>query len=115
MSLTRKLKRKFERDSRKKDMKSLWARVDKASSDVETQLRKEYQEAQITEDARNMTMAMYYLFGIKLHELYGFGQQRCLRLFNAIDAEVGTWRRGEIGIEDLQKQLKDAIDIDIKF
>lgn len=115
MSLIRKMKRKYERDTRKKDIKDLFAHADRAVEIREQKLRKEYKEAAITEDAHNMTIAMYYLFGIQLHKLYGFGQQRCLRLFNAIDEELGHWRRGEISIEDLRQQMAKEIDIDIRF
>lgn len=62
-----------------------------------------------------MTIAMYYLFGIQLHKLFGFGGQRCLRLFDAVDQELGTWRRGEIRVEDLRKELFDAIGIDLRL
>lgn len=114
-SLTRKLKRKFERDTRRREMKDLYAHVDRVSLETEAELRREYQEARITEDAKNMTIAMYYLFGIQLHKLFGFGGQRCLRLFDAVDQELGTWRRGEIRVEDLRKELFDAIGIDLRL
>ena len=96
-------------------MKELYAYVDRTSSEQERRLRKEYEEARISEDAKNMTYAMYYLFGIQLHKIFGFGGQRCLRLFGAVDRELGTWRRGEIRVEDLRKELFDAIGIDIRL
>ena len=74
---------------------------------------KEYEEARIDEDTKNMTYAMYYLMGIGLHEQFGFGGQRCLRLFNWIDQELGTWRAGEINTAGLRKKLYDAIGIDV--
>ena len=115
MSLLRKMKRKYERDTRKKDMKDLFAHADRAVEIREQKLRKEYREAAITEDAHNMTIAMYYLFGITLHKHFGFGQQRCLKLFNAVDEELGHWRQGEINIADLRQQLANEINIDIRF
>lgn len=113
MGLTRQLKRKFERDNRRRDMKDLYAHVDRVTAENQRQLRKEYEEARIDEDTKNMTYSMYYLFGICLHEIYGFGGQRCLRLFEAVDKELGSWRAGETHVEDLRKQLYDAVGIDI--
>lgn len=111
----RSLKRKFEKKHRKQSMKELYAYVDRLSDQSEAQLRREYEEARISEDARNMTYAMYYLMGIKLHELFGFGGQRCLRLFEAIDEELGTWRKGEIKVDDLRRKLYDEIGIDVRL
>lgn len=113
MGLTRQLKRKFARENRKRDMKDLYAHVDRVTAEQQRQLRKEYEEARIDEDTRNMTYSMYYLFGICLHEIYGFGGQRCLRLFEAVDRELGTWRAGETNVAGLRKKLYDAIGIDI--
>ena len=113
MGLTRQLKRKFARDNRKREMKDLYAHVDRVTAEHQRQLRKEYEDARIDEDTRNMTYSMYYLFGICLHEQFGFGGQRCLRLFNWIDQELGTWRAGEINTAGLRKKLYDAIGIDV--
>ena len=113
MGLTRQLKRKFARDNRKREMKDLYAHVDRVTAENQRQLRKEYEEARIDEDTKNMTYAMYYLFGLGLHDEFGFGGQRCLRLFNWVDRELGTWRAGEINTAGLRKKLYDAIGIDV--
>lgn len=113
MGLTRQLKRKFARDNRKREMKDLYAHVDRVTAEHQRQLRKEYEEARIDEDTKNMVYAMYYLMGIGLHEQFGFGGQRCLRLFNWIDQELGTWQAGEINTAGLRKKLYDAIGIDV--
>ena len=115
MGSLRKLKRKFERDNRHKSMAELYAHVDRVSDRQMRDLRKEYEEARIDEDTKNMTYAMYYLFGIQLHELFGFGGQRCLRLFEGVDRELGTWREGGVSVEDLRKKLQDAIGIEIRL
>lgn len=73
MGLTRQLKRKFARDNRKREMKDLYAHVDRVTAEHQRQLRKEYEEARIDEDTKNMVYAMYYLMGIGLHEQFGFG------------------------------------------
>ena len=115
MGSLRKLKRKFERDNRHKSTAELYAHVDRVSDQNMAQLRKEYEQARIDEDTRNMTYAMYYLFGIQLHKLFGFGGQRCLRLFESVDQELGTWREGGVSVDDLRKQLYDAIGIEIRL
>lgn len=115
MGSLRKLKRKFERDNRHKSMAELYAHVDRVSDQNMAQLRKEYEQARIDEDTKNMVYSMYYLMGVGLHEIYGFGGQRCLRLFNWIDQELGTWQRGEVSVADLRKRLYDAIGIDIRL
>ena len=114
-SLTRKLKRKFERDTRRREMKDLYAHVDRVSLKTEAKLRREYQEARIMEDAKNMTIAMYYLFGVGLHEIYGFSALRLSRIFEWVDDELGKWRRGEIRVEDLQKKLYADTGIDLQI
>lgn len=115
MSLIRKLKRKYERDNRHRDMRELYAHVDMVSERQKRELQKEYREAAMSEDAKNSSIAMYYLFGIHLHKLFGFGGQRCLRLFEAIDRDLGTWKEGNIEIEDLREELKQAIGIDVRL
>ena len=115
MGSLRKLKRKFERDNRHKSMQELYAHVDRVSDQNMAQLRKEYEQARIDEDTKNMVYAMYYLMGCGLHEVFGFGGQRCLRLFDWIDKELGTWQRGEVSVADLRKRLYDAIGIDIRL
>ena len=97
MGSLRKLKRKFERDNRHKSMAELYAHVDRVSDQNMAQLRKEYEQARIDEDTKNMVYAMYYLIGCGLHEVFGFGGRRCLRLFDWIDRELGTWQRGSWG------------------
>ena len=115
MGSLRKLKRKFERDNRHREMKDLFAYADRISERQEQKLRQEYKEARIDEDTKNMTYAMYYLMGLGLHEIFGFGGQRCLRLFNWIDEELGTWREGGVSVDDLRKKLQDAIGIEIRL
>lgn len=115
MGSLRKLKRKFERDNRHKSMVELYAHVDRVNDQNMAQLRKEYEQARIDEDTKNMVYSMYYLMGCGLHEVFGFGGRRCLRLFDWIDQELGTWQRGEVSVADLRKRLYDAIGIDIRL
>lgn len=114
-SATRRLKRAQEQELRKMKIRDLERNYDKVLQKEHERLRKEYKEARIDQDTKDMTYAMYYLFGIHLHEEFGFGGQRCLRLFEAVDRELGTWRAGEVSVDDLRKKLKDAIGIDIRL
>ena len=115
MGQLRRLKRQFERDSRKKSMKELYEHCDRVSEQQERELREEYKKAAIDQDVKNMVYAMYYLFGVHLHDEFGFGGQRCLRLFQAVDEELGSWRAGEVSVDDLRKKLYDAIGIDVRL
>lgn len=111
MSLTRKLKRQYERETRKRDMVELYQHMDRATA----RLERNYREAQIAEDARNMTVAMYFLFGLALHKVYGFGAIRLMRVFEMVDKEVGSWRRGEVTATQLQKRLYDETGVDLQL
>lgn len=115
MGKLRALKRKFERDNRHKSMQELYAHVDRVNDQNMAQLRREYEQARVDEDTKNMVYSMYYLMGCGLHEVFGFGGKRCLRLFNWIDQELGTWQRGEVSVADLRKRLYEAIGIDIRL
>ena len=111
MSLARKLKREYERKNRRKDMQELYAHVDRVTANMD----REYKEAAITEDAKNMTVAMYYLFGLGLHQVYGFSALRLSRLFEWVDNELGTWRRGSVTTAQLQKRLFDETGVDLQI
>lgn len=111
MSLARKIKRQYERETRKRDMVELYQHMDRATA----RLERNYKEAQIAEDARNMTVAMYFLFGLALHKVYGFGALRLMRVFEMVDKEVGSWRRGEVTAAQLQKRLYDETGVDLQL
>lgn len=113
-SLERSMKRKFERDNRKNDMKAVWSKLQRSSEHVYRRLSEEQRQHQLDEDNRNMTIAMYYLFGIALHDVYGFGEQRVMRVYNAVDEELGRWRAGETTVETLRQKLKDTVNIDVQ-
>ena len=113
-SLGRSLKRKFERDNRKNDMRVVWDKLQSSTEHVYRRLSEEQRQHQLDEDNRNMTIAMYYLFGIALHDVYGFGEQRVMRVYNAVDAELGRWRAGETTVETLRQKLKDTVNIDVQ-
>ena len=58
MGQLRRLKRQFERDSRKKSMKELYEHCDRVSEQQEGELREEYKNAAIDQDVKNMVYAM---------------------------------------------------------
>lgn len=111
----RSLKRKFERENRHRSMAELYAHVDRVNEKQKKELWEEYKELSKDEDAKAMSIAMYYLFGLNLHRLFGFGQQRLLRLFAAVDEELGTWNRGEVEVEDLHQRLVNELGIDVQI
>lgn len=113
MSLIRKLKRQYERDTRHKEIKDLYAHAERANAIQREELRKEYQQAAMNEDAVNSAFVMFYLFGINLHRLYGFGPQRLSRLFQAVDEEIRPWKQGEVEVQDLRQRLKDETGLDV--
>ena len=112
-SAARRLRRAQEQELRKLKIKELERNYDQVVQRQHEQLQREYREARIDQDTKDMTYAMYYLFGIHLHKVFGFGGQRCLRLFNWVDRELGTWQAGEINTAGLRKKLYDAIGIDV--
>lgn len=114
-SAARRLRRAQEQELRKLKIKDLERSYDQVVQRQHEQLQREYREARIDQDTKDMTYAMYYLFGIHLHKVFGFGGQRCLRLFQAVDEELGSWRAGEVSVDDLRKKLYDAIGIDVRL
>lgn len=114
-SSVRRLKRRFERENRHREMQELYAHVDRVNLRQKEELRQEYMAMAKDEDAKAMAIAMYYLFGLNLHKLYGFGQQRLLRLFDAVDTELGEWKRGEVEVEDLHRRMVEELDIDVQI
>ena len=115
MGQLRKLKRQFERDSRKKTMKELYEHCDRVSEQQERELRQQYKKAANDQDVKNMVYAMYYLFGVHLHDEFGFGGKRLLRLFESVDREIATWASGGITTGQLQQKLFDTTGIDLRL
>ena len=95
-------------------MRVVWDKLQSSTEHVYRRLSEEQRQHQLDEDNRNMTIAMYYLFGIALHDVYGFGEQRVMRVYNAVDTELGRWRAGETTVETLRQKLKDTVNIDVQ-
>ena len=50
-----------------------------------------------------------------LHDEFGFGGKRFLRLFESVDKEIATWASGGITTGQLQQKLFDATGIDLRL
>lgn len=114
-SATRRLRRAQEQELRKLKIKDLERSYDQVVQRQHEQLREEYKKAAIDQDVKNMTYAMYYLFGVHLHDEFGFGGKRLLRLFESVDKEIATWASGGITTGQLQQKLFDTTGIDLQL
>ena len=73
-----------------------------------------YYEKRIKEHSANMAMCMYYYFGIKMHDLYGFGAKRLSRLFNAVDEAMAGFSTGDFDADKLTQELYEKTGIDYR-
>lgn len=58
--------------------------------------------------------AMMVCMVLGLHRELGFELDRCLRALRAVDALMDPWIRGECDLEDLCRQAREEIGIEIK-
>lgn len=107
MSLGRKYRRAMERKLAKD--RNPMVEIKRASEYVYDRLH----ENQVDEDTHNLVSAMYYLIGIVLHERYGFGQQRIMRVYEAIDERLAEWQDGSKEAADFRRILKDEVGIEL--
>lgn len=49
-----------------------------------------------------------------LHQEFGFDRDDCLRALWAVDALMEPWIRGECNLEDMQRQVREEIGIEIR-
>ena len=49
-----------------------------------------------------------------LHQEFGFDRDDCLRALRAVDALMEPWIRGECSLEDMQRQVREEIGIEIR-
>lgn len=101
MDLNRTLRRQRERSMGYKNQV-------KAQAD---QVAKKLQDQQISDDPRDLVAAMYYLVGIVLHEEYGFGWERILRVYERIDDRLLAWQEGSKEAQDFRKILEEEVGI----
>lgn len=55
--------------------------------------------------------ACYASIMLALHDLFGFGQERCIRTLNAVDERITTMIVGD----DLRREAMDRLGIEINF
>lgn len=55
--------------------------------------------------------ACYAAVCLALHDVYGFGQTRCIRALNAIDERITTM----ITSEEIRQETLDRVGVDIRF
>ena len=51
---------------------------------------------------------------LALHQEFGFGRERCLRVLRAVDQMVGPWIEGEESLDEIRQKVIDQVGIDIK-
>lgn len=107
--LNRALRRKLEKKRKIEENERFMQQLQISAKRVEQNLKREQENSQ----SRAMAMAMYYLFGIHMHRLYGFGAKRLMRVFDAIDEETGGWWDGAVTVDDLRERMKQETGIDI--
>lgn len=70
-------------------------------------------QEQVMNDGR--AEAMFLLHALAIHEIYGFGAKRCLRVMERVDSEMSKWLTGESDIPALRKRVEEEIGIKISF
>ncbi len=117
----RSLKRNVKRTVMNSNMKEIQSKILLASADVEEALKREqkqrleeFYDDEVKRHSGAMGLAMYFMFGIQLHRVYGFGAQRLSRLFQAVDEAMAGFNSGEFSEDDLIKQLYDETGIDYR-
>lgn len=73
-----------------------------------------YYENITKKHSSGMALCMYYFFGIKMHDLYGFGAKRLSRLFNAVDEAMSGFSTGDFDADALTQELYEKTGIDYR-
>ena len=58
--------------------------------------------------------AMMVCMALGLHQQFGFSQDDCMRALRAVDVLMDPWIRGECDLEDLRRQVREEIGIEIR-
>lgn len=115
--INRKLRRQIERQN-KMSTKEIRERIMESSEAAYQQLAKDQRERNIEQDSMNGAKIMWCTFGLVLHREFGFGQQRIIRAYKAIDKEMESWADGKSSAEDtmskLARQLKEETGVEIE-
>lgn len=74
----------------------------------------QYLRGIMREHTGDMAMCMYYMFGIQLHRLFGFGAHRLVRLYDEVDREMKGWGDRKFDRAELERQLYEETGIDYR-
>ena len=121
MGRLRKLKRSLKRKYMNQDSMDINEKIRIASDRVTSELRaeqnrklEEFYDNEIMRHSGAMSMTMYFLFGIQLHRIYGFGAKRLSVLFQAVDDAMAGFTEGKISEEDMARVLYEETGIDYR-
>lgn len=58
--------------------------------------------------------AMMVCMALGLHQEFGFDRDDCLRALRTVDSLMDPWIRRERNLEDMQRQVREEIGIEIR-
>ena len=58
--------------------------------------------------------AMMVCMALGLHREFGYGRDDCMRALQAVDKLMDPWIRGECDLEDMQRQVREEIGVEIR-
>lgn|GEM_PF-3054150 len=58
--------------------------------------------------------AMMVCMALGLYREFGFSRADCMRALRAVDALMDPWIRGECDLDDLRRQVREKVGIEIK-
>lgn len=66
----------------------------------------------IVQETENQRVeAMLTCFVLAMHEEFGFGKKRCLKVLERVDSYMGTWVKDQESLKLLKQKVKDEIGI----
>lgn len=118
MSYARTLKRQAAKKAAKAKMSTLMQLSQEAQDYLDAENKKRYEELKelrLDNMSRDLIEAFYCLFGVGLHELYGFGAERIFRVYKWVDDELSKWQTGEENAETIAKRLCDETGVKVEI
>jgi len=105
MNLSRTQRRKLDRELKKART------VEKIKDEVKRRAKEEI----IDELENTRVEILMNCMVVALHREFGFGQQRCLRVLNAIDGMMVLADEGKLTLETLRKMAEEESGIKVKY
>lgn len=87
--------------------------LEKSNAHSARRIVQKQRQAERDQTQHDMIVGMYIMMGLKLHEVFGFGGQRLMRLYGAIDEECGRWKSEGLDIQNLANELKEKTGIEV--